>query len=508
MDNEELSLRHYIDVILRRKWLVVTATALAIAAALAYTLFQSPVYQAETTVLIEREQGLGRLLEASGEFFIDRSIRTQMELIKSRDVLSRAVIALNPNLDADPALLAIQVEQLGDDVRVSQIASTDLVTVTARAPEPALARARANAVAEAYVAHIVDARVESVNRALEVTSSRLALGGPGVNIGATQLYEQLQQVQQELELAKAAGQIVGLRIVDPALLPQRPVGPRLWLNLTLGATLGMVLGVASAFGLEYLDRKIRSDLDVKAAVGLPVLGLIPQWEIKTNPHMVTLEKDPKSAFAEAFWVLRANLQFAGVDQPLRSILVTSPAPAEGKSLIAANLARAFVLDGHRVLLLEGDLRRPTLRQGFGLPEGPGLTSILMGEEDLESCLPEIEGMDFLRAGIRPPNPAQLLGSQRMTSHLQSTEERYEMVIIDGPPVLGFADALVVGRHTGGILLVIRANFTDRDAAVEATEVLQGVNLHTLGVALNSVRPGYRGYRYRYYQKYYGADEEV
>ena len=96
----------------------------------------------------------------------------------------------------------------------------------------------------------------------------------------------------------------------------------------------------------------------------------------------------------------------------------------------------------------------------------------------------------------------------MPSLLQSTEERYDMVIIDGPPVLGFADALVVGRHTGGTLLVIRANFTDRDAAVEANEVLQGVNLHPLGVALNSVKPGYRGYRYRYYQKYYGADEEV
>ena len=506
MDNEELGLRHFIEVILRRKWLVATATALAIVASLAFTLFQTPVYQAQTSILIEREEGLGRLLEASGDFFIDRSIRTQMELIKSRDVLSRAVIALNPNIDADQTILAIRAQRLGDAVRVSQITSTDLVTVTAKAQEPALAQARANAVAEAYVAHIVDARVESVNRALEATSNRLVqrAGDPG----ATQLFEQLLQVQQELELARAAGQIVGLRIVDRALLPRRPVGPRLWLNLTIGTLLGMILGTTAAFGAEYLNRKIRSDLDVKAAMGLPVLGLIPHWEIKTNPHMVTLEKDPKSAFAEAFWVLRANLQFAGVDQPLRSILVTSPAPAEGKSLIAANLARAFVLDGHRVLLLEGDLRRPTLRQGFGLPEGPGLTSILMGEEDLESCLPEIEGMDFLRAGIRPPNPAQLLGSQRMTSHLQSTEERYEMVIIDGPPVLGFADALVVGRHTGGILLVIRANFTDRDAAVEATEVLQGVNLHTLGVALNSVRPGYRGYRYRYYQKYYGADEEV
>ena len=358
MGNEELSLRHYIDVILRRKWLMAAITALAIVASLAFTLFQSPVYQAKTSVLIEREAGLGRLLEASGNFFIDRSIRTQMELIKSRDVLGRAVIALSPNIDTDPTILAIRAQQLGDDVRVSQIASTDLVTITAKASEPALAQARANAIAEAYVAHIVDARVESVNRALEATSNRLAQGNG--DLGATQLYEQLQQVQQELELARAAGQIVGLRIVDRALLPRRPVGPRLWLNLAIGATLGMALGTTAAFGLEYLDRKVRSDLDLKP-LDLPILGLIPHWEIQTNPHVATMEKDPKSAFAEAFRVLRANVHFAGVARPLRSILITSPGPGEGKTLIAMNLARAFAMEGGRILLVDGDLRRPALR---------------------------------------------------------------------------------------------------------------------------------------------------
>jgi capsular exopolysaccharide synthesis family protein len=504
MESEELGLRHYVDVVWRRRWVAAGAMAVTLALTLAYVLVQPARYAATTTVLIEREEGLGRLLEASGEFFVDRSLRTQMELIKSRDVLGRAARALNPGEVGDLVMLNRRTQEVGAAVKVAQVGTTDLVAVVGRGEEPLVAQARANAVAEAYVEHVVEARVGAVNRALEVAAARL--GRAGDDPGAARLYQQLVQVQRELELAQAAGQIVGVRIVDRALAPGEPEGPRLWLSLMLGALVGVTAGVMGAFGLEYMDRKIRSDLDVKRAVGLPVMGLIPHWEVQTNPHMVTLEKEPKSAFAEAFRVLRANLHFAGVAHPLRSMLVTSPGPGEGKTLIAANLARALVLDGQRVLLVDGDLRRPGLGPAFGIPPGPGLTSVLAGQQDLESCMVRLDGLDFLPSGPRPPNPAQLLGSQRMTELLKQAVDRYDTVIVDGPPVLGFADALVVGKQVDGTLLVARTEVTDRDALVEAKDALEGVGLSLMGVALNGVRPGYRGYRYRYYQKYYEARE--
>jgi capsular exopolysaccharide synthesis family protein len=463
MGNEELGLRHYFDVVWRRRWVAAAVTALGAILAVAFTLSQTPVYRAKTTVLIEREAGLGRLLESTtGDFFLDRSLRTQMELITSRDVLGRAVRSLYSGEPLSEAALLRRTQELKGAVRVGQIAPTDVVEIVARAPEPPLAQARANAVAEAYLAHTVDARIQAVQSALKAASARLSQRADDPS--ATQIYQQLSRIQRELELAQAAGQIAGIRIVDPALLPEQPEGPRLGLNLLLGLLAGGAIGVVTAFGLEYLDRKVHSDLDLKQAVNLPVLGLIPHWEVQTNPHMATMEKDPKSAFAEAFRVLRTNLQFAGVDRPLRSLLITSPAPSEGKTLVAANLARAFALQGRRVLLVDADLRRPGLRQALGLPEGHGLTTVLTSEEKAKDCTVSLDGMDVMPSGPRPPNPAEVLGSQRMIDLLKELYASYDMIVVDGPPTLGFADALVLGKQVDGTLLLTRAEVTDRGAA--------------------------------------------
>ena len=504
METEEQNLSQYLEILWRRKWIVALLTLLVTLAALSFTLLQSSTYEAKTTILIEREEGLGRLLGATGDFFIDRGILTQMELIESRNVLERALLILQPDNQLSPTQVQLQAQGLRDTVRVSQVGTTDLVEITASAPKPLLAQQRANAVAEGYLQHSIDSRVAAVNQALAVATSRLDASqqDPGV----AQLYAQLQDVQQELELAQAAGQIVGIRIVDPALLPTSPVGPRLLFNLVLGFGLGLLLGVTGAFGLHHLDRKIRTDLDVKQAVNLPIMGLIPQWQIQTNPHLVPLDKDPKSAFAEAFRVLRANLQFAAVDHPLQCILVTSPGPTDGKTIVAINLAQAFALEDRRVLLIDGDLRRPSIHGLFDLTPDKGLSTLLSEGDNLTDHLVQQEGVDILPAGPRPPNPAELLGSQRLLELLGQFREKYEVIIIDSPPVLGFADTLVLAKRVDGTLLLLRAGQTDRGAASEAREALEGVDGTVVGAIVNGVQPGYRGYRYRYYYKYYGEYE--
>lgn len=226
---------------------------------------------------------------------------------------------------------------------------------------------------------------------------------------------------------------------------------------------------------------------MRARIGIPA------------PSVVT-QREPASLAAEAFRVLRTNLQFLGLDEPLRSMVVTSAAPGEGKSTTVANLGVTFAQAGTRVCLVDADLRRPMLAKLLGLENWTGLTTALIGQSPLEECVKKtpVEGLWLLPSGPVPPNPAELLGSERMAGLLERLKAEYDLVLIDSPPVLAVTDAAVLAPRTDGVVLVIRAGQTDRRAVQRARTALETVHARVLGAVLGGVAQAEKeGYYYSY-----------
>lgn len=214
--------------------------------------------------------------------------------------------------------------------------------------------------------------------------------------------------------------------------------------------------------------------------------------------------DPKGPAAEAFRVLRTNLQFMGLDAPLKSLLVTSAAPSEGKSTVSANLAVSFAQAGSNVCLVDADLRKPRLHKVFGADNWRGLTTAVVNQNGLEADLQPtgVEGLTLLTSGPIPPNPAEILGSGRMQNLLTELEERFDMVVLDTPPTLAVTDAIVLAPRVGGAILVVRAGHVARQQVKRAQEALAAVKANLLGVVLDGVKNDDPKGGY-YYYSYYG-----
>jgi capsular exopolysaccharide synthesis family protein len=214
--------------------------------------------------------------------------------------------------------------------------------------------------------------------------------------------------------------------------------------------------------------------------------------------------DPKSPVVEAYRTLRTNLKYTDVGSPLRKVLVTSPGPGEGKSTITANLAVVLAQSGQRVIAASVDLRKPMLHRYIGLSNQLGVTTILAGQATLADCLQDtgVENMRFLASGPHPPNPAELLSSQRMQELLIELQERADIILFDAPPIVAVTDAAVLAPHMDGVLLVVNVGTVPREMAIRSKEQLLKVGARLLGVVLNRV-DSREGYGYYYYYYYYG-----
>jgi capsular exopolysaccharide synthesis family protein len=301
-----------------------------------------------------------------------------------------------------------------------------------------------------------------------------------------------------------------ISIVDGAQVPDRPSEPRLLLNMALAALLGLGLGVAAAFILEALDETLASPEDVETKLHLSTLGVIPLLERGETP-MAALA-DSKSAFAESYYSLRTAVQFSTPDGAPTTLLVTSSRPAEGKSTTAfataANLAR---LD-RRVLLIDGDLRNPSMHRVVGVENDSGMSNLLSGAADIRSLIkPTAEpNLDFIPCGPLPPNPAELWGGDRFKRVLAEASTMYDHVVIDGPPVLGFADAPLLSSAVRGTLFVLEAKGTRRAQARGALRRLSVGGGHILGAVLtkfNTKAIQYGGYDYAYDYNYGATDQK-
>ncbi len=322
-----------------------------------------------------------------------------------------------------------------------------------------------------------------------------------------QLYDGLLQRYKEIGVAGGVGSN-NISIVDRAVVPGGRYKPNLPLNLALGLMLGLMLGVLLAFVLEFLDDTLKGPEDVEQQLRLAVLGIIPHLKKQTVAQAMA---DPRSAFAEAYRSVRTALQFSTDHGVPKVLLVTSPSASEGKSTTAHTLARNFAQLGKRVLLIEGDLRNPSLHRVLGVRSDTGLSSLLAGAASANQVIMDTddERLKVVLAGPLPPNPAELLSGSRLLSMLTVAAEKYDQVIIDGPPVLGIADAPILSNVAGGTLLVIQAGNTRIKTAQAAIKRLAAARAHVVGAILTHYDAKVAGYGYDYASYYsYGTQPRL
>jgi len=344
---------------------------------------------------------------------------------------------------------------------------------------------------------------------------------------SSKLYDLLLQRTAETDLTRLL-RTTHVRVVDRALVPKAAISPMVSLNVIGGVLGGLLLGFGLAFLLHQMDRRIQDVLDVES-LGLTILGVFPRVsgsgadsssgyssrrkrervvEVE-NPDQI-VRTHPMSMAAESCRTVRTNLMFMAAESPNKTMVVTSPNPKDGKTTVATNIAIALAQSGQRVLLVDADLRRPRIHKAFGLENHTGLTNTLVGERMLAQVTRDvgIDKLSVVTCGPLPPNPAELLHTQQFSRFLEEAASQYDRVIFDSPPLRAVTDAAILAQQCGGVLLVVRARATTRDAVLSAIRSLADVRAHILGGVLNDVeasRGGQGGIGGAYYHYYRGEE---
>jgi exopolysaccharide transport family protein len=366
------------------------------------------------------------------------------------------------------------------------------------------------------------AREESLKKALaRQKSASLELNKKAVQYGVLQreaessrhMYEMLIKRFKETSLTEEM-KTGNVRIIDKAEIPRFPAKPNKKRNLLLAIIMGLFLGVGLALFLEHLDNTIKMPDEIKDALKIPYLGLIPAFAQngvpEVGPEKLVAIHSPKSVVTESYRSISTGILFSSADNPPQVIMVTSAIPLEGKTTSAANLASCMANAETRVLLVDCDMRRPKVHKFFDIDRNIGLSSILVGTNDISDAIvaSPVDGLDILPAGPIPPNPAEIVGSKKMVQLINTLKQKYGRIIIDSPPVSSVTDAVALAQTVNSVLLVIRAGETPRPVIENSMEQLQRVNANILGAILNGVdvsRGGYNYYQYSY--NYYGEDED-
>lgn len=450
-----MEIRDYLRV-LRARWLVVTVAVLvAGGTAAALSLLTTPVYQARTQLFVSTQATATSTDLLQGSNFAQQRVQSYADIVSSPRVLEPVIEELD---------LGVRAAVLAERVSARVPLDTLLVTITVDDEDPDTAAEIANAVGVSFATTVAE---------LEQPSD----GGPSP---------------------------VRVSPIEEATPPQYPVSPRPLRNVALGLVLGALAGFGLALLRDQLDTSVRGEADVERVTEAPVLGGIafdPQAPIRP----LIVHTDPHGRRSEAFRQLRTNLQFLDVTNHPRSIVVTSSIPNEGKTTTAINLAITMSQTGSRVALVEGDLRRPKMATYLQVEGAVGLTTVLIGQAKLKDVLQPWGDHELfvLAAGRIPPNPSEVLGSQAMRDLVQRLEDEYDIVIVDGPPLLPVTDAAVLATITGGAIVVAASKRVNRDQLARSLQNLDAVGARVLGIVLNML-PTKGPDAYEYYSYEYTA----
>ena len=524
-DETPIDLRSYLKVLSRRRWILIATFLTVVLSTALVTWRMTPVYEGEAQVEIQPTTIGSSEASKSLELFTDatRGLQTQVALAQSEEVLAEAARVLR----------LPSTEDLRDSLSVELLSDTQVLVISTEHARPDEARDRANAVAQAYldfrrgtasqVSQLqrdeIEARIQEVQRRItEIDQETQQNPAAAVGLRAERdralarlniFEEDLSELPDEDSVQRAGG-----RIITRAQLPDEPVRPRKAVNLALAVVTGALLGLGLALLAENLDDRLKTPEEVEERVGAPILGYIPlvkAWSESGHSNLA-IQSATASGAAEAYRTLRANLRYVSLEKPLRTIIVTSPVAAAGKTTTAANLAATLAKGGSKVVLVSADLRRPTLHKSFGLSNASGLVDILDPDFPLAEALqkPDIPNLRLLATGGLPPNPTEILGSERFARILEQLREVADYVILDAPPVLGLGDTSAMASKVDGILLVLRIGSVTKREVMHATDQLTKAGGAIAGCVINAVEPdgGYGYYYHYYYSQYEGTNDST
>jgi capsular exopolysaccharide synthesis family protein len=469
------TLQRIIPIIRRNIGLILLCIVLVPAAAIAFSLLQSKEYTASSSLLF-RDPGLDVKFTGT-PFFREGEDEARLQATNVRLVSLEAMATLTADKLGKPGFGRKEVSEA---VEVTPEGTSDVVTIKATDTDPEFAAQIANTFAREYVVFRREADRAKIRQAHELVERRLAAMTPEDRAGSAG--QDLEDSARQLELLTAL-QTGNAEVVQRARPPETPSSPKPVRSAAIGLILGLLLAAAATLIREQVDRRLRDPGDVSDILNVPVLALIP--EDRSGTRNVTAADTPlRRLNTEAFMMLRANLRYFNVDEELNSILIMSAGPEEGKTSISWNLARAEARAGKRVLCIEADLRRPTLARHVGTATDGGLSLVLAGVMDPTDAITTVSGVDVITAGPLPPNPAELIESQRMRKLIQWGEKNYDRVIIDSPPAAVVADAIPMVPMVSGVVIVVRLGHSQRDAVGHLRTQLANVNAPVLGVVLN------------------------
>jgi succinoglycan biosynthesis transport protein ExoP len=505
MDTEQtnLSLEQVLNILRRRAGWIVLCFVLVAAAAYGLSKHQTKKYTATASLVFNNNQQAQEVagLPVSSSNSQQAQQSTNLKLVQLGDMATKTADVLGQGLTKD---------KISADLSVSAEGESNIVNVAATAASPALAAGIANTYANQFVKEQQNSNHAYYASALRLVNKQLTALSPKEKAGTAGLALQ--------DRAQSLGVLAELRngnvqIAQAATIPTSPSSPKVSRNTAVGAVLGLLLGLGIAFLLERLDRRIREPKDLEAIYGLPLLGVVPESSAlsRTGRGAPAAGAALPSGEAEAFHLIRAHMRYFNVDRELRTLMVVSAAPGDGKTTIARHLAAAAARIGARVLVLEADLRRPTLAQQLGVTSARGLSDVLIGAVALPEAIQTLSldsssgggskthSFDVLVAGATPPpNPGELIESRAMETLLEGAKATYDLIVIDTPPLTAVSDAFPLLKKVDGVVIVGRVGRNRRDVAERLHETLAGAGAPLLGVIANGFKAGRRGgYGYGY-----------
>lgn len=506
------SLRDYLQVVKRRKWVIVQAIVLVPLAAVLYSLHERPLYQASARVLLS-DQSLATTLgtqPATSNVPDTTLVATQAQLAEVPAIGQRAIAQLH--------LRGITPAEFLARCGVSSSATTDILGFSCTSNDAALATRMVNAYSLQYTLYRRQLDTNAIVAARRQVSAKIkqlmAAGQKGSVLNTLEEREQELQTRADLQTSNAT-------VVETATSSSQ-IAPRTKRNGLLGLILGIVLGLGLALVREALDTRVRTAHEIGERLGLSLLGRLPEppKRLRARDRLVMVD-EPSSAPAEAFRVLRTNLEFATLDREIRTVMITSAVEQEGKSTTIANLAVALARGGQRVILVDLDLRRPCLHKFFDLGSRPGLTQVVLGRASLADALVKVSiagagrvsgrertvdnGHSVMRgqlavlgAGPLPPDPGEFVSSAALSSVLAQLRKVADVVLVDAPPLLNVGDALVLSAKVDAILLATRMEKVRRPMLSDVHRLLQTAPSGVLGFVVTGAEAesGY-GYGYEY-----------
>jgi polysaccharide biosynthesis transport protein len=514
---EGIDLRKYFSLFLQWWWLFLLVALLAGATSFFISISMMPIYRSSTTVLVNEAPGT-KVADYSS-VLMSQQLTSTYSLMMANDLVLRQV--------ADQIGLTNPLEDIKKWITITTVHNSQLIQVTVETTDPALSARIANAIVTSFAVQLQEIQTRRFVQSKTTLETQLAATEKQISIYATRADMEISTVEKNLLDAKmaqyreiytnlllsyeqvrlseaeAVSAVVQVESATPNLIP---VKPKVMQNTLLAVLAGFLLAAGVIIALEAMDDTVKNPDEIHRNFNIPILGVIPWHDIVEGKPIS--DSEPRSPVTESFRALRTNINFASVDAHLRRIVITSPTPNDGKTTVSSNLAVVLAQCEKKVVLIDADMRRPQIHHRFGLANRFGLSDLFVQpiEKIADALQPaSASRLAVITSGSLPPNPSELLTSERMVNIIDKLMHGFDTILIDTPPILSVTDAAALAQRVDGVILVVKPGTTKMGALRQSIKTLLAVKANILGVVLNEVNPASRKYGF-YYHHYYTNED--